>query len=102
MSQLLIIDGASLIHRAYHALPDTLKTAKGEVTNAVYGFVNMFSSCSLTKNPSGLWWPWTCQGQPSATSAMKNIKPTDHPCQKIFPTRFRGCGSFWQLWECLF
>ena len=51
MSQLLIIDGASLIHRAYHALPDTLKTAKGEVTNAVYGFVNMFFKLLSDEKP---------------------------------------------------
>lgn len=44
MSQLkkfLIIDGNALVHRAYHALPP-LTTKKGELVNAVYGFLLVF------------------------------------------------------------
>lgn len=40
MKKILIIDGNSLIHRAFHALP-SLRTSKGIYTNAVYGFLNM-------------------------------------------------------------
>lgn len=36
----LIIDGNSLIHRAFHALPP-LTTSRGVVTNAVFGFTKM-------------------------------------------------------------
>jgi len=36
--RLIIIDSNSLIHRAYHALPP-LTTKKGELVNAVYGFL---------------------------------------------------------------
>jgi DNA polymerase-1 len=36
--KLLIIDGNALIHRSFHALPATMKTKTGEITNAVYGF----------------------------------------------------------------
>lgn len=39
--KLLLVDGHSLIHRAYHAFPATLSTASGEQTNAVYGFTRM-------------------------------------------------------------
>ncbi|MDP3899974.1 MAG: DNA polymerase I [bacterium] len=39
--KLLIIDGNALIHRSFHALPTTMKTKKGEVTNAVYGFTTV-------------------------------------------------------------
>jgi len=35
---LVLIDGHALVHRAYHALPP-LNTGKGELVNAVYGFV---------------------------------------------------------------
>ena len=38
---LIIIDSNSLIHRAYHALPP-LTTKKGELVNAVYGFLLVF------------------------------------------------------------
>ncbi len=38
--KLIIIDGSSLVHRAFHALP-LLRTAGGLYTNAVYGFTTM-------------------------------------------------------------
>jgi len=41
MNRIVLIDGNSLLHRAYHALPKTLTTSKGEVVNAVYGFARM-------------------------------------------------------------
>src|SRR3989344_4292757 len=34
----VIIDGNALVHRAWHALPPTMRTKKGEIINAVYGF----------------------------------------------------------------
>ncbi|MFA6106135.1 MAG: DNA polymerase I [Patescibacteria group bacterium] len=37
--KLLIIDGNALIHRSFHALPETMMTKTGEQTNAVYGFI---------------------------------------------------------------
>lgn len=41
MSKLVLIDGNAIMHRAFHALPQTLVSAKGELTNAVYGFTSM-------------------------------------------------------------
>ncbi len=38
--KLMIIDGNALIHRSFHALPLTLKTKSGQITNAVYGFTS--------------------------------------------------------------
>lgn len=38
MKKLVLIDGNAIVHRAYHALPKTMTTRKGEPTNAVYGF----------------------------------------------------------------
>ncbi|MBO5714379.1 MAG: DNA polymerase I, partial [Clostridia bacterium] len=40
MEILVLIDGNSLINRAFYAMP-LLTTKKGEYTNAVYGFMNM-------------------------------------------------------------
>lgn len=36
--KMIIIDGNAIIHRSYHALPPTMRTKKGEMTNAIYGF----------------------------------------------------------------
>ena len=40
MNRLVIIDGHALLHRAFHALP-SLTTQKGQMVNAVYGFVSI-------------------------------------------------------------
>ena len=37
---LLVIDGDSLAHRAYHALPKTIRRAEGRPSNAIVGFTN--------------------------------------------------------------
>lgn len=40
LGKFVIIDGSSLVHRAFYALP-LLTTASGQYTNAVYGFTTM-------------------------------------------------------------
>ncbi len=39
--RLIVLDVPSLVHRAYHAVPQHFSTADGEPTNAVFGFINM-------------------------------------------------------------
>ena len=39
--KIVLIDGHSIIHRAFYALPD-LTNAEGVHTNAVYGFLMIF------------------------------------------------------------
>lgn len=41
MTKLMLIDGNSLVYRAFFALPTDMATASGQVTNAVYGFTSM-------------------------------------------------------------
>lgn len=40
MNKMILIDGSSLMHRAFHALPD-MRTKTGTPTGAIYGFVSM-------------------------------------------------------------
>ncbi|MCB4790601.1 MAG: DNA polymerase I [Elusimicrobia bacterium] len=53
MSKLYLIDGNAYIHRAYHALPP-LTTSKGEMVNAVYGFIRMVLKVVNSKKPEYL------------------------------------------------
>ncbi|MDQ4130967.1 MAG: DNA polymerase I, partial [Actinomycetota bacterium] len=39
--QLFLIDGNSLVYRAFFALPETIATSRGEPTNAIFGFASM-------------------------------------------------------------
>jgi DNA polymerase-1 len=49
---LVLIDGHSLAYRAFHALPITLKTSRGELTNAVFGFTSMLLNVLRDENPA--------------------------------------------------
>ena len=52
--RLLVLDGNSLAYRAFFAVPDTMATSSGQVTNAVYGFANMLVSLLKDHRPAGL------------------------------------------------
>ena len=52
-SKYIIIDGSSLIHRAFYALP-TLTTSSGYFTNAVFGFANMVIKLVGDWKPAGV------------------------------------------------
>ncbi len=50
MKKLILIDGNAIFHRAYHSMPP-FKTSKGEVTNAVYGFLRMLFDLLKREKP---------------------------------------------------
>ena len=52
--KVLLLDGHSLAFRAFFALPDTLVTSSGQVTNAVYGFTAMLIKLLADERPQGL------------------------------------------------
>lgn len=49
-----VIDGNSLIHRAFHAVPPTMNAPDGRPTNAIFGFLNMFLKMIDAFNPDGV------------------------------------------------
>lgn len=49
-----VIDGNSLMHRAFHAVPPTMNAPDGRPTNAIFGFLNMFLKMIDTFNPDGV------------------------------------------------
>ena len=51
MTDLLLIDGHSLAYRAFYALPEEMRTASGQVTNAVYGFTSMLINLLRDRQP---------------------------------------------------
>ncbi len=54
MSKLVLIDGNAILHRAYHALPQSLTTKDGEPINAVYGFVSMLLRIIQDMKPTNI------------------------------------------------
>ena len=54
----LIFDGNALLHRAYHALPTTLATSKGEIANAVFGFSSVLLKVIADLKPNYMSVAW--------------------------------------------
>lgn len=49
-----VIDGNSLMHRAYHAIMQPMTAPDGRSTNALFGFFNMFIKMVETFHPNGI------------------------------------------------
>jgi DNA polymerase-1 len=52
--KVILLDGHSLAFRAFFALPDTLVTSSGQVTNAVYGFTAMLIKLLADERPQAV------------------------------------------------
>jgi DNA polymerase-1 len=52
--KLVLIDGHALVYRAYFALPSNMATARGELTNAVFGFASMLLNVLRDEKPAYL------------------------------------------------
>jgi DNA polymerase-1 len=52
--KVLLLDGHSLAYRAFFALPESLATSSGQVTNAVYGFTAMLIKLLADERPQGV------------------------------------------------
>ena len=56
--ELFLIDGNSLAYRAFFALPDSIATADGRPTNAIYGFASMMAKLLIDHRPSQVIVAW--------------------------------------------
>jgi DNA polymerase I len=52
--RVILLDGHSLAFRAFFALPDTLVTSSGQITNAVYGFTAMLIKLLADERPQAV------------------------------------------------
>ena len=58
MKPLLAVDGDSLAHRAYHALPKTIRGAEGQPAGAIVGFSNMLLRLWEAESPRAVLVAW--------------------------------------------
>jgi DNA polymerase I len=55
---LLVIDGDSFAHRAYHALPKSIRRAEGKAAGAIVGFANMLLRLWDAEQPRAVLAAW--------------------------------------------
>jgi DNA polymerase-1 len=56
--ELFLIDGNSLAYRAFFALPESIATADGRPTNAIYGFASMMAKILIEHHPRAVIVAW--------------------------------------------
>jgi len=71
---LLLLDGHSLAYRAFFALPDTLRTSTGELTNAVHGFVSMLVRLLTEREPAAVAVAFDVGEDAERTAAYEDYK----------------------------
>jgi len=62
---LLVIDGDSFAHRAYHALPKTIRAAQGRPAGALVGFLNMVVRLWEAERPRAVLVAWDSLSVPT-------------------------------------
>ena len=90
--KLILIDGNSLIHRAYHALPP-LTTVSGQQTNAVYGFTNMLLKLIEQEEPSLLAVAFDKSRETFVISVMTYTKRNGTYSRRFGITVFTGASG---------
>jgi len=65
---LLAVDGDSLAHRAYHALPKSMTSATGRPSGAIVGFANFLLRLWQTEAPRAVVVGWDTLGVPTYRS----------------------------------
>jgi DNA polymerase-1 len=65
MRPLLAVDGDSLAHRAYHALPRSIRNAEGNPANMILGFTNMLANVWDAEQPRTVFVGWDSVFEPT-------------------------------------
>ena len=86
---LAVIDGNSLIHRAFHALPPTMTAPDGRPTNAAFGFISMLAKMMADLKPNGVVVAFDLGKPAFRTDALAQYKmqrpPTAQELRDQFP-----------------
>jgi DNA polymerase-1 len=71
---LLLLDGHSLAYRAFFALPDSLRTSSGELTNAIHGFISMLLRLLVEREPAAIAVAFDVGEDEERTAAYEDYK----------------------------
>ena len=84
MERLLLIDGNSILNRAFYGIMGNkmLMTEDGTYTNAVYGFLSILFKTLEDLKPEYLVVAFDKKDQLKGMNCIKNIKQIEKECQK--------------------
>ncbi len=76
MKTLVLIDGNAIIHRSYHAIPKTLRSQNGLLTNAVYGFTGLLLGILEQEKPTHIGVAFDMKGPTFRHEVLEDYKGT--------------------------
>jgi DNA polymerase-1 len=95
---LLVVDGDSFAHRAYHALPKQIRRAKGRPGNALVGFANMMLRLWEAEQPRAVFVGWDTLTSPTyrleAFPAYQSGRVFDEELLEQLDLRPELCDAF--------
>src|SRR5947199_9689528 len=75
--ELFLIDGNSLVYRAFFALPESIATSTGQPTNAIFGFASMLVKILTDYGPKATLVVWD-----AGSSGRKEVY-ADYKAQRV-------------------
>ncbi|MCQ2752152.1 MAG: DNA polymerase I [Coriobacteriales bacterium] len=85
---LAVIDGNSLLHRAFHAVAPNIRAKDGTPTNAVYGFLQMFIKMVKDFNPDAIVCAWDTHRPKWRMKALPKYKAQRPPLDPDLAVQF--------------
>ena len=82
--ELFLIDGNSLVYRAFFALPETISTSKGFPTNAIFGFASMLVKIltEYGQKPTLVVWDAGMSGRDTTTRSTRPVAASAPTCSR--------------------
>ena len=77
--ELFLIDGNSLAYRAFFALPESIATADGRPTNAIYGFASMMAKILIEHRPQAVIVAWDAGMSGPREAPTRSTRPSARP-----------------------
>ena len=96
-----MIDGDSFAHRAYHALPKTIRRRGNKGAGAILGFANFLLRLYETEKPRAVLVAWDTLDEPTYRhEALEAIRAAATSMMSL-STSSRCCPSLWPPAVCL-
>ncbi len=83
-----VIDGNSLLHRAFHAVPPTMTSPDGSPTNAVFGFIQMLIKMIKDFRPDAIVCAWDVHRPDWRMKLLEDYKAQRPPMDKSLAAQF--------------
>ena len=94
----MLVDGNSLVYRAFFAVPEDMTTASGQVTNAVYGFTRMLLTLLRDHGPDRVGVAFDRREPTFRHERESSYKANRRRLPKLCVSRWALSASWWTRW----